>query len=75
MVLEQITTDYEDDDNQQPQKGMVETEMGRMVPKAKAVRDQQRFIAAMQAQWKNRPEVIEKLKAAKLKAQMLKKKK
>lgn len=75
MVLEQITTDYEDDDNQQPQKGMVETEMGRMVPKGKAAKDQQRFVAAMQAQWKNRPEVIEKLKAAKLKAQMLKKKK
>lgn len=75
MVLEQITTDYEDDDNQQPQKGMVETEMGRMVSKGKAAKDQQRFVAAMQAQWKNRPEVIEKLKAAKLKAQMLKKKK
>ena len=75
MELEQITTDYEDDDNQQPKKGMVETEMGRMVSKGKAAKDQQRFVAAMQAQWKNRPEVIEKLKAAKLKAQMLKKKK
>ena len=35
MLLEQITTDYEDDDNQQPApKGMVRTEMGRLVKKA-----------------------------------------
>ncbi len=68
MLLEQITTDYEDDDDQQPQKGMVETETGRMVTKTKAAKDQKSFVDAMQDQWKNRPDVIARLKAAKLKA-------
>ena len=73
MLLEQITTDYEDDDDQQPSKGMVETETGRMVTKAKAAKDEKSFVDAMQAQWKNRPEVIARLKAAKLKAMKKKK--
>jgi len=54
MLLEQITTDYEDDDDQQPSKGMVETETGRMVPKAKAAKDEKDFVDAMQSQWKSR---------------------
>ena len=54
MLLEQITTDYEDDDDQQPKKGMVETETGRMVTKAKAAKDENDFIDAMQAQWRGR---------------------
>ena len=73
MLLEQITTDYEDDDDQQPSKGMLETETGRMVTKAKAAKDEKSFVGAMQAQWKNRPEVIARLKAAKLKAMKKKK--
>ncbi|NBQ16915.1 hypothetical protein EBU24_01220 [bacterium] len=74
MLLEQITTDYEDDDNQQPApKGMVETETGRMITKAKAAKDEKSFVDAMQAQWKSRPEVIARLKAAKLKAMKKKK--
>ena len=70
MLLEQITTDYEDDDDQQPSKGMVETETGRMVTKVKSAKDQKGFIDAMQDQYKNRLEVLAaaKLKAAKLKA-------
>ena len=70
MLLEQITTDYEDDDDQQPSKGMVETETGRMVTKVKSAKDQKSFIDAMQDQYKNRLEVLAaaKLKAAKLKA-------
>lgn len=73
MLLEQITTDYEDDDDQQPSKGMVETETGRMITKAKAAKDEKSFVDAMQAQWKSRPEVIARLKAAKLKAMKKKK--
>lgn len=68
MLLEQITTDYEDDDNQMPQKGMVETETGRMVTKAKAAKDEKNFVKAMQDQYMSRPEIIAKLKAARLKA-------
>ena len=70
MALEQITTDYEDDDDQQPKNGMVETETGRMVTKVKSAKDQKSFINAMQDQYKNRLEVMAaaKLKAAKLKA-------
>ena len=52
MLLEQITTDY---DTQEPvKKGMVETETGRMVTKAKAAKDEKDFIDAMQAQWRGR---------------------
>ena len=74
MLLEQITTDYEDDDDQQPSKGMVETETGRMVTKAKAAADQKGFVKAMQEQYMSRPDVKAKIKAAKLKAMMKKKK-
>ena len=52
MLLEQITTDY---DTQEPaKKNMVETETGRMVPKAKAAKDEKDFVDAMQSQWKSR---------------------
>jgi len=73
MLLEQITTDYEDDDDQQPSKGMVETETGRMVTKEKAAADEKGFIKSMNEQYMNRPEVIARLKAAKLKAMKKKK--
>ena len=73
MLLEQITTDYEDDDDQQPGKGMVETETGRMVTKEKADADEKGFIKSMNDQYKSRPEVIAKIKAAKLKAMKKKK--
>ena len=55
MLLEQITTDYEDDDNQQPApKGMVRTEMGRLVKKADQDAWEKKSTAAMQAQWRGR---------------------
>ena len=57
MLLEQITTDYEDDDDQQEQlapKGMVRTEMGRLVKKADQDAWEKKSTAAMQAQWKSR---------------------
>jgi hypothetical protein len=55
MLLEQITTDYEDDDNQQPApKGMVRTEMGRLVKKADQDAWMKKETAAMQAQLKSR---------------------
>jgi hypothetical protein len=55
MLLEQITTDYEDDDNQQPApKGMVRTEMGRLVKKADQDAFENKSRAAMQAQFKSR---------------------
>ena len=55
MLLEQITTDYEDDDNQQPApKGMVRTEMGRLVKKADQDAFEKKSRAAMQAQLKSR---------------------
>ena len=53
MLLEQITTDYEDDDDQQP-KGMVRTEMGRLVKKADQDAFEKKSRAAMQAQLKSR---------------------
>ena len=55
MLLEQITTDYEDDDNQQPApKGMVRTEMGRLVKKADQDAWDKGFVSSMQAQWRGR---------------------
>jgi hypothetical protein len=55
MLLEQITTDYEDDDDQQPApKGMVRTEMGRLVKKADQDAWEKKSMAAMQAQLKSR---------------------
>jgi len=58
MLLEQITTDYEDDDNQQQEqptpKGYVRTEMGRLVKKADQDAWDKGFVASMQAQWKGR---------------------
>jgi hypothetical protein len=55
MLLEQITTDYEDDDNQQPApKGMVRTEMGRLVKKADQDAFEKKSRAAMQSQLKSR---------------------
>jgi hypothetical protein len=55
MLLEQITTDYEDDDNQQPApKGMVRTEMGRLVKKADQDAWDKKVVTSMQAQWRGR---------------------
>ena len=57
MLLEQITTDYENDDTQQEQpapKGMVRTEMGRLVKKADQDAWEKKSTAAMQAQLKSR---------------------
>jgi len=58
MLLEQITTDYEDDDDQQQEqpapKGMVRTEMGRLVKKADQDAWDKKFVGAMQAQLKGR---------------------
>lgn len=57
MLLEQITTDYENDNDQQTQpapKGMVRTEMGRLVKKADQDAWDKKFTAAMQAQLKGR---------------------
>jgi len=55
MLLEQITTDYEDDDDQQPApKGMVRTEMGRLVKKADQDAWMKKETAAMKAQLKSR---------------------
>jgi hypothetical protein len=57
MLLEQITTDYEDDDDQQEQpapKGMVRTEMGRLVKKADQDAWDKKVVASMQAQWRGR---------------------
>ena len=58
MLLEQITTDYEDDDDQQQDqpvpKGMVRTEMGRLVKKADQDAWEKKSMAAMQAQLRSR---------------------
>ena len=58
MLLEQITTDYEDNDDQQQDqpvpKGMVRTEMGRLVKKADQDAWEKKSTAAMQAQLKSR---------------------
>ena len=63
MLLEQITTDYEDYDNQQPApKGMVRTEMGRLVKKADQDAWEKKSTAAMQAQLKSRGAAKEGMK-------------
>ena len=71
-MLEQITgevvKDDEEDQDQPVPKGMVRNEMGKLVSKAKAAADQKSFVKAMNDQYMNRPEVIAKLKAAKLKS-------
>jgi hypothetical protein len=52
MALEQITTDM---DTQEPTpKGMVRTEMGRLVKKEKAAADEKAFVGAMQDEYKDR---------------------
>ena len=66
MLLEQITTDYEDDDNQQPApKSMVITEMGRLVKKADQDAWMKKDMAAMQAQWKSRGAKLKSMKKKK----------
>ena len=66
MLLEQITTDYEDDDNQQPApKSMVRTEMGRLVKKADQDAWMKKDMAAMQAQWKSRGAKLKSMKKKK----------
>ena len=66
MLLEQITTDYEDDDNQQlAPKGMVRTEMGRLVKKADQDAWMKKDMAAMQAQWKSRGAKLKSMKKKK----------
>jgi hypothetical protein len=63
MLLEQITTDYEDDDNQQPApKGMVRTEMGRLVKKTDQDAWMKKDMAAMQAQLKSRGAALKGMK-------------
>ena len=58
MALEQITTDYENDDDQQSEqptpKGYVRTEMGRLVKKADQDAWDKGFVSAMNSQLKNR---------------------
>jgi len=52
MPLEQITTEM---DVQEPTpKGMVRTEMGKLVTKKKAAADQKAFVDAMQAEYMDR---------------------
>lgn len=68
MLLEQITTDYEDDDDQQVQpapKGMVRTEMGRLVKKADQDAWEKKSAAAMQAQFKSRGAKLKSMKKKK----------
>lgn len=66
MLLEQITTDYEDDDDQQQEqpapKGMVRTEMGRLVKKADQDAWEKKSAAAMQAQLKSRGAALKGMK-------------
>ena len=73
MLLEQITTDYMDDDDQTAPKGMVRTEMGRLVKKADQDAWEKKSTAAMQAQFKSRGAAF--LKEKKLKALKAMKKK
>ena len=66
MLLEQITTDYEDDDNQQPApKSMVRSEMGRLVKKADQDTWMKKETAAMQAQLKSRGAKLKSMKKKK----------
>ena len=60
-MLEQITGEVV---TEQPiPKGYVKNEMGKLVLKAKAAKDQKAFVDAMQDQYKSRPEVKAKLAA------------
>lgn len=63
MLLEQITTDY---DTQEPApKGMVRTEMGRLVKKADQDAFEKKSRAAMQAQLKSRGAKLKSMKKKK----------
>ena len=63
MLLEQITTDY---DMQEPApKGMVRTEMGRLVKKADQDAWEKKSTAAMQAQLKSRGAKLKAMKKKK----------
>ena len=53
MALEQITTDMEVMEQPAP-KGMVRTEMGRLVKKADQDAWDKGFVSSMQAQWRGR---------------------
>jgi len=61
-MLEQITGEVVTEDQPIP-KGYVRNEMGKLVLKAKAAKDQKSFVDAMQDQYKGRPEVKAKLAA------------
>ena len=66
MPLEQITTEM---DVQEPTpKGMVRTEMGRLVKKEKAAADEKAFVGAMNDQLKNRAKDAAKYRAMRLKS-------
>ena len=63
MLLEQITTDY---DMQEPApKGMVRTEMGRLVKKADQDAFEKKSRAAMQSQLKSRGAKLKSMKKKK----------
>ena len=63
MLLEQITTDY--DMQETAPKGMVRTEMGRLVKKADQDAWEKKSAAAMQAQWKSRGAKLKSMKKKK----------
>ena len=60
MLLEQITTDY--DMQETAPKGMVRTEMGRLVKKADQDTFEKKRRAAMQAQLKSRGAKLKSMK-------------
>jgi hypothetical protein len=63
MALDQ-DIDIDIDDQEQPTpKGMVRTEMGRLVTKAKAAADEKEFVEAMNNQLKNRVKDAAKYRA------------
>ena len=64
MALEQITTDMEVMEQPAP-KGMVRTEMGRLVKKADQDAWEKKSAAAMQAQWKSRGAKLKSMKKKK----------
>jgi hypothetical protein len=63
MLLEQITTDY--DMQETAPKGMVRTEMGRLVKKADQDAFEKKSRAAMQAQLKSRGAKLKSMKKKK----------
>jgi hypothetical protein len=63
MLLEQITTDY--DMQETAPKGMVRTEMGRLVNKADQDAFEKKSRAAMQAQLKSRGAKLKSMKKKK----------